>query len=91
MNEAELALLTPVKHHGHCFTCVGGKQKLLKGTLTFVRVEKRSIANSACTLEAMGFTKHVLVVFTGQLTREQRDKAIDRCRIRTDGVIAAMD
>jgi hypothetical protein len=39
LTEVELAFLSPVKHYGYCFTWTGGKQKLLKGTLTFMRVE----------------------------------------------------
>ena len=38
LTEPELAFLTPVKHYGYCFTFTGGKQKCLKGTLSYVRV-----------------------------------------------------
>ena len=35
LTEVERAFLTPVKGYGYCFTWVGGKQRNLKGTMTF--------------------------------------------------------
>lgn len=41
LTAVELALLSPVKGYGYCFSCGGGKQMQLKGTMTFMRVDKR--------------------------------------------------
>ena len=91
LNEVELAFLSPVKGYGYCFTYVGGKQRNLKGTLTFMRVEKRSIGKACVQLEQMGFNKHVLVLFSGGMTSYQRKKANEKCTIRTDKIFDALD
>ena len=91
LNEVKLALLTPVKHHGYCFHYKGGAQWILKRTLTFMRVEKCSIAKAIATVEAMGFTKHLLVLYTGALTKNQKKRTIEKTRICTEKVIIALD
>ena len=91
LTEVERAFLTPVKGYGYCFTWVGGKQRNLKGTMTFMRVQKRSIAKSVCQLEAMGFNDSVLVLYTGAMTESQLKKARERTTIRTAKVIAAAE
>ena len=81
LNEVELAFLSPVRGYGYCFTYVSGKQRNLKGTLTFMRVEKRSIHKVCMQLEQMGFNKHVLVLFSGGMAPYQRKKASEKCTI----------
>ena len=90
LNEAELAFLSPVKNYGYCFTHTGGSQKLLKGTCTFMRVEKQGIANSIGILEDLGLTNHALVTFTGKMTKGQKKKAKERSTIRTEKIIPAL-
>ena len=68
LTEIELALLSPAHAHGYCFSYVGGKQKNLKGTLTFMRVQERRIARSVTQLCAMGLTKHIVILSTGRMT-----------------------
>jgi hypothetical protein len=74
LTEVEQALITPVKHHGYCFTWAGGKQKCLKGTLVFMRVKERRVAQAVTQLEAMGLTKHIIVLASGNMTSGQRRK-----------------
>ena len=91
LTEVELAFLTPVKGYGYCFTWAGGKQRNLKGTMTFMRVQKRSVVKAVCHLEAMGFNDNVLVLYTGGMTETQLKKARERTTIRTAKVIAAAE
>ena len=91
LTEVELAFLSPVKGYGFCFTWVGGKQRNLKGTLTFMRVEKRSIGNAVVQLEEMGFNDHVLVLFSGGMTSYQKKKAEEKTTIRTQKIFTALE
>jgi hypothetical protein len=74
LTEVEQALITPVKHHGYCFTWTGGRQKCMKGTLVFMRVKERRVAQAVTQLEAMGLTKHIIVLGSGNMTTGQRKK-----------------
>lgn len=89
LTETELAFISPVQNYGYCFTWQGGRQ--LKGTLTFMRVQKRSIGMAAMKLEALGFNQHVLVLFTGKMTKKQKKRAKEYSTIRTDKVITALE
>ncbi len=91
LTEVELALLSPVRGYGFCFTWVGGRQRSLKGTMTFMRVEKRRIANAVLQLEKMGFNDHVLCLYTGEMTEWQKKRAKDLSTIRTAKVFTALD
>mgnify|MGYP000526856432 CR=1 FL=1 len=72
--EIELALLSPVHAHGYCFSYVGGKQKNLKETLTFMRVEERILARAVTQLRTMGLTKYIVILSTGNMTDQQKQK-----------------
>lgn len=89
LTQVELALLSPVKNHGYCFSWEGGIQ--MKGTLTFLRVAKRGIAQAITQLQSMGFTKNILVLYKGKFTKRQKDKAVEQSRVRMDKVIAALE
>ena len=89
LTEVELALITPVKGYGYCFTFQGGAQKNLKGTMTFMRVEERRIARAVMHLEGMGLTKHVVILLNGDMTADQRKKA--RNQVRTEKIIEAVE
>ena len=88
LTEVELAFLTPVKGYGYCFHWAGGAQKMLTGSMTFMRVEKRSIAKASAQLEAMGLKNHIVVLLSGKMTRRQRDRA--QAQIRVDKIITAV-
>jgi hypothetical protein len=88
LDELELAFISPVKGYGYSLSWVGGAQKCLKGNLTFMRVEERSIAKAAAQLEGMGLTNHIVVLLNGKMTRAQRARA--RKPIRVTKVLLAV-
>ena len=85
----ELAFLTPLKRYGFCISFSGGKQTNLKGTMTFMRMEKRAIVESVATLDDMGLNDNVLVLYSGRLTPWQKRRAEELCQVRTDKLIEA--
>lgn len=72
LTEVELAFVSPVHTHGYCFSFGGGAQKNLKGTLTFMRVEERKTCTGLLQLERMGLNKHVIVLISGRMTKDQK-------------------
>ena len=90
MNDVELALLTPVRAYGFVFTYSGGRQRNLKGVLSYYRIEESDIANAVMQLEVLGLNKHVVVLYTGEFTPEQMRKAREACGIRVDKVLNAV-
>ncbi len=60
---------------------MGGKQKNLKGTLTFMRVQERRIAKGVTQLRAMGLTKHIVILSTGKMTDRQKKKVKEKATI----------
>ena len=91
LTEPELAFLTPIKHYGYCFTFTGGKQKCLKGTLSFMRVSKHAVTRAVTTLEAAGLNDNALILYSGELTEWQRQRAKELCSARTEKLIRAVD
>jgi len=91
LTEVERVFVTPGKGYGYCFSYIGGTQKNLKGTLTFMRVEERKVARAAIHLEQMGLNKHVVVLLSGKMTAAQRSKALQKQVIRSDKVLAAIE
>ena len=91
LTEPELAFITPLKHYGYCFTFTGGKQKCLKGTMSFMRVSRKSIAKAVATLERSGLNDNVLILHSGKLTKWQQQRAKELCSVRTEKIIAAVD
>ena len=81
LSEVELAFISPVKGYGYCFSWVGGSQKCLKGNLTFMRVEERSIVNAAAQLHGMGLTNHIVILLNGKMTRGQKMRANQEIRV----------
>jgi len=90
LTEVERSLITPVQGYGYCFSYVGGQQKNLKGTMTFMRIEERKIARAAIHLECMGLAKHVVVLLTGKLTKKQKARVEKKKEIRTDKILEAV-
>ena len=91
LTEPELAFITPLKHYGYCFSFTGGKQKCLKGTMSFMRVSRKSIAKAVATLERSGLNDNVLILYSGRLTKWQQKRAKELCSVRTDKIIAAIE
>jgi len=90
LSDIELALITPVKTHGYCFSYTGGKQKQLKGSLSYYKVKIDSIVRAVAHFEAVGLNEHVVVVLYGQMTSEQKTKAQNKNQIDTGKVLTAV-
>lgn len=90
LNQVELSFLTPMKSYGYFFTYEGGHMKQMKGSLTFMRVEERSITKAVTTLECMGLTKHVVVLTNGPMTKAQQQKVKESTTCRTEKMISAV-
>ena len=90
LTEVEWALLTPIKEYGFTFTYQGGRQKKLKGVLSFFRLNVERIVTAVLQLEALGLNGHVVVLLSGQMTAQQIAKAKQISKIRVDNVIAAI-
>jgi hypothetical protein len=83
LNEIERAFLSPVKTYGYCFSYTGGCQKELKGTLCYYRVKMSSIARTAAHFHALGMTDNIVILLYGKMTREQKQKAIQKNKMST--------
>jgi hypothetical protein len=90
LSEIELALLTPVKTYGYCFSYTGGAQKQLKGSLCYYKVEMESVVRSVLHFDVLGLTNNVVVLLYGQMTVDQNKKAREKSRIRTAYVLRAL-
>ena len=89
LTDLELAMITPCKGYGYCMTYTGGAMKNLRGTLTFMRVEERQIAESTEQFKGLGLTDHVVVLLSGEMTKSQLRQA--RNHVRIEKVIAAVE
>ena len=90
LNDVELALLTPLNSYGYVFSYSGGKQRNLQGVVSYFRVKEREIVNATMQLEVLGLNEHVVVLYTGDFTKEQKKKAKERSTIRVDKVLNAV-
>jgi hypothetical protein len=91
LTEVELAFITPVQGYGYCFSYVGGKQRKLKGTMTFMRVEERTVCRAAMQLETMGLSDNLVVLVSGRMTGSQQARALNKAAIRTDKILTAVE
>jgi hypothetical protein len=91
LTEVELAMLTPVKTYGYCFSYTGGIQKQPKGTLSYYKVNFESIAQTVSHFDVLGLTDNIVVLLYGKLTPEQKHKARKKNKIRTRLVLAALE
>ena len=92
LTAVELALIQPAMKHGYCFAHSGGRLTNLKGVMSFFRVEERKVASGLIQLEQMGLNKNIVVLLTGKMTSEQRQRATEKADgIRTDKCIAALE
>jgi hypothetical protein len=88
LTAVELALITPVKGYGYCFSYIGGAQMNLKGTMTFMRVPEKQIINTAAQFSAMGLENTVVILLSGRMTPNQKKAASSR--IRVDKIVEAV-
>jgi len=90
LTEVELAVLTPVRTHGCCFSYTGGVSKQLKGSLSYFKRKIPSIVNSVAQLDVVGLQKDIIVVLCGTMTPEQREAARAKNQLRVEKVLEAM-
>ena len=81
LNSVELALITPVSKYGYVHTWTGGKQKNLKGVLSYFCVSEEKIAWAVLQLEKLGLNGHVVVLMTGKMTPAQKKKVKEKTEI----------
>ena len=91
LTDVEVAFLSPVKSYGYCFLYQGGSMKCMKGTLVFMRVKERKLAKSVTTLKCMGLNEHVVVLLSGKMTKNQKNRVLSKTKVRTDKLIAAVE
>ena len=90
LTDIELALITNIKTFGFCFTFTGGKQRELKGSLSYYKVKKESIVRSIAQLEGLNLNRNVVVILYGTMTAKQHEKAQQKHKIRIDYVSSAV-
>ena len=90
LTDVELAMLTPVKTYGYCFSYTGGIQKQLKGSLSYYKVKISSIVRSVMHFDVLGLNKNIVVLLYGNMTPEQRQKAREKNKIRTDAMLTCV-
>ena len=91
LTEVELALLTPVKTYGYCFTYTGGVKKQLKGSLSYYKVNISSIARTVAQFDVLGLNKDIVLILHGKLTAEQKRKAREKNKVRPQNVLIAVE
>ena len=90
LSEVELALLTPIKTYGYCFSYTGGRQKQLKGSLSYYKVDVGSVARAAMHFDVLGLNNNVVILLYGKMTCAQQMRARERCMIRTNYILKAL-
>ena len=65
--------------------------KKLKGVLAYQKVDENNIAHAVLQLEALGLNGHIVTLFTGQMTPDQKAMAKARTEIRVDVVMDALE
>ena len=91
LNEVEIALLTPVKTYGYCFSYTGGVQKQLKGYLSYYKIKISSITKAVHTFKVAGLCDNIVVMYFGPMTNAQKQRARSRSKIRTKMVLRALE
>ena len=91
LTEIEVAMLTPIKCYGFCYSYIGGTQTNLRGTLTFMRTKQNSTAQALLQLDTMGLRNDVLVLAHGNMTPNQYENCKNKAKIRVDKVLLAVE
>ena len=90
LTEIERAFLSPVKTYGFCFSYTGGFQKELKGSLSYYKVKISSIVTTVAHFVTLGMTDNIIVLLYGRMTREQKQRALQKNKMRTEYVLRAV-
>ena len=91
LTEIEVAMLTPIKCYGFCYSYIGGTQTNLRGTLTFMHTKQNSTAWAVLQLDTMGLRNDVLVLAHGNMTPNQYENCKNKAKIRVDKVLLAVE
>lgn len=90
LTQVELAMISPVKTFGYCFTYTGGKQKQLKGTLSYYKISTATIVRTGANLQRLGLNNHIIVLLYGKMTPVQKELAKKKYSINTGKIISAI-
>ena len=90
LTEVELAMLTPVKTFGYCFSYTGGRCKELKGSLSYFKVDIESIVQAAMHLDVLQMQKNIVVILHGKMTPHQKREARKKSKVRVDKFLTAL-
>ena len=87
LSHVEAAFISPVRSYGYVFTYTDGKQRQLKGFLSYYKVEMESIARSAFHFEIVGMEKHIVTLLYGPMTAEQKPTVKQKSTIHPNHVL----
>ena len=90
LSQVKAVFISPVRSYGYVFTYMGGKQRQLKGVLSYYKVETESIARSAVHFEVVGMEKHIDTLLYGPMTAEQKSTVKQKSTIRPHHVLRAL-
>jgi Helitron helicase-like domain at N-terminus len=90
LTQIELAMITPVHTYGYCFSYTGGKQKQLKGSLSYYRISTETIVRTAANFEVLGLCNEVVVLLYGTFTKEQYKLVASKYQVRADRIKKAI-
>ena len=90
LTEVELAMLTPVKTFGYCFSYTGGQNKQLQGSLSYFKVEIESIVRAAMHLDVLEMHKNIVVILHGKMTPQQKRTARQKSKVRVEKFLNAL-
>ena len=91
LTQVELAMITPVKTYGYCFTYTGGMKKQLQGSLSYYKVQFSSIARTVAQFDVVGLNNDVVVILHGKMTAEQRRRAREKNKVRTRNLLVCVE
>ena len=102
----EVSYLSSTRTYGVVFNYRGGTQKQLNGTMSYLRlgsekmlrgamglmdVDETKIAETVAQIQAHGFDQHIVIIYSGNLTKKQKKNAQKHCQVRTDKLIQAVE
>jgi hypothetical protein len=91
LTQVELAMITPIRTFGYCFSYTGGIQKQLKGTLSYYKVSTETIVRTGANLERIGLNNNIILLLYGKLTATQKETVQKKYSIHTGRIIAAIE
>ena len=104
LNQMELAMLTPVKAWGYCYTYTGGRARNLEGNLTYLPATQKQlvgdlnyqarsheeISEAIARLEALGLNTDIVVILHGYMTPKQKQAAKLKNQVRVSKLMRAL-